>query len=122
MGMRMNSGVYIGTKGSVISFVSFGSRKSAINGDYNAPLEIAKNIKNFFKKSVTNKYDDFKVSKNVNGTYTAVANNPGIVPGSHAVYVKIIGANGNTISVYKTTYDNNNKFVHTKYKLGGKTK
>lgn len=120
MGLKMNSGVYIGTKGSVISFVSFSSRKNAINGNYNAPSSISNNIKNFFKKSVTNHYDDFKVSKNVDGTFTAVANNPGKVPGSHAVYVKIIGANGKTIDIYKTTYDNKNKLVHTKHKIGGK--
>jgi len=122
MGLRMNSGVYVGTKGSVVSFVSFGSRQEAINGDYNAPPTVSEKIRQFFKKSMTNHSNDFKVSVNIDGTYTAIGDNPGKVPGSHAVYVKIIDASGKTLEVYKTTYDNKNKFVHKKPKMGGKTK
>jgi len=121
MGLKMNSGVYVGTKGSVVSFVSFGSRQDAINGDYNAPKIVSDSIKKFFKKSTTNHFNDFKVSKNIDGTYTAIGDNPGKVKGSHAVYVKTIDSNGKTIDVYKTTYDNKNKFVHKKPKIGGKT-
>lgn len=120
MGLKMNSGVYVGTKGSVISFTSFDSRHDAILGNYDAPDKVSLSISNFFKKSTTNHFNDFKVSKNVDGTYTAIGDNPGKVTGSHAVYVKIINSNGKTISVYKTTYDNKNKFVHKKIKMGGK--
>lgn len=121
MGLKMNSGVYVGTKGSVISFVSFSTRQEAINGDYNAPKVVTDKIQKFFKKSTTNHYNDFKVSKNVDGTYTAIGDNPGRVKGSHAVYVKVINSKGITVDVYKTTYDNKNKFVHKKPKMGGKT-
>jgi len=121
MGLKMNSGVYVGTKGSVISFVTFSSRKDAVNGEYNAPKKVSDKIRDFFKNSLTNHFNDFRVSKNTDGTYTAVGDNPGRVPGSHAVYVKVIGSDSKTISVYKTTYDNNNKFVHKKPKMGGKT-
>ena len=121
MGLKMNSGVYIGTKGSVISFVSFNSRQEAIDGNYDASEIVAENIRKFFKKSTTNHFNDFKVSKNVDGTYTAIGDNPGKVKGSHAVYVKIINSSGKTIDMYKTTYDNKNRFVHKKTKIGGKT-
>lgn len=120
MGLRMNSGVYVGTRGSVISFVAFPSRQDAIDGDYNAPSSVAENIRRFFKKSTTNHFSDFKVSSNTDGTFTAIGDNPGRVEGSHAVYVKIVDKNGKTIELYKTTYDNKNKFVHKKTKTGGK--
>lgn len=121
MGLKINSGVYVGTKGSVISFVSFNSREDAIYGDYNAPSIVSENIQRFFKKTTSNHFNDFKVSKNTDGTYTAIGDNPGKVEGSHAVYVKIINSKGKTIDFYKTTYDNKNRFVHKKTKMGGKT-
>lgn len=120
MGLKMNSGVYVGTRGSVISFVSFLSRKDAIDGDYNAPSGVTENIRRFFRKSTTNHFNDFKVSKNTDGTFTAIGDNPGQVEGSHAVYVKVVDGTGKTMEMYKTTYDNKNKFVHKKTKTGGK--
>lgn len=120
MGLKMDSGVYIGTKGSIISSVSFLSRRDAINGDYNAPSKATEKIRDFFRKSTTNHFTDFKVSSNKDGTFTAVGDNPGRVPGSHATYVKVVSPLGKTLDMYKTTYDNNNKFVHKKGKIGGK--
>lgn len=58
--------------------------------------------------------------QNTDGTYSTIADNPGQVPGSHAVYVKTIGPRGGLKEMYKTTYDNNGNFVHKKYKAGGK--
>lgn len=120
MGMRLNSGVYVGTKGSVLSFVRFNSRQEAISGEYNAPPKATEQIRKFFRKSTTNHHNDFRVTKNADNTYSAISDNPGKVPGSHAVYVKVVGKNGGLKSFYKTTYDNKGNFVHTKYKAGGK--
>ena len=120
MGLRLKSGVYVGTKGSVISSITFLSRKDAIDGNYDAPPKVSREIKKFFQKSTTNHHNDFRVTRNTDGTYTAISDNPGQVPGSHAVYVKIIGPRGGIKSFYKTTYDNKGKKVHTKYKYGGK--
>jgi len=41
---------------------------------------------------------------------------PGNVPGSKAVYYKEVDANGNTIRVYKETYDPQGNLIHTKTK------
>lgn len=120
MGLKLNSGVFVGTKGSVSSSKTFSSRVEAINADYGAPPKASDSIKRFFKNSVTNHFNDFRVTKNTDGTYTAIADNPGKVPGSHAVYVKIVGPRGGLKELYKITYDNNGKKVHKKYKAGGK--
>lgn len=42
--------------------------------------------------------------------------NPGRVPGSKAVYYKIVDSNGHTVRVYKETYDPNGNLVHVKEK------
>jgi hypothetical protein len=41
---------------------------------------------------------------------------PGDVPGSKAIYYKIIGSDGNTVRVYKETYNPTGKLVHVKEK------
>ena len=40
--------------------------------------------------------------------------NPGRVPGSKAVYTKIIDSSGKTIKVYKDTFDPKGNLVHRK--------
>lgn len=123
MGFKLNSGVYVGTRGSIVSSVSFSSRKDAIAGNYNATPEASAGIHKFFKYKTTNHYDGFYVLKQNDGSYLAVADNPGKVPGSHAVYVKEVSPTGDTTKVYKTTYDNKGNIAHTKDKLkkkGGK--
>ena len=123
MGFKLNSGVYVGTRGSIVSSVSFNSRQEAINGNYNATTTSSENINKFFKNKTTNHYNGFYVLKKNDGSYLAVADNPGKVPGSHAVYVKEVSSNGDTTKVYKTTYDSKGEIAHTKDKLkkkGGK--
>ena len=120
MGLKLNSGVYVGTRGSVESGISFLSRQSAINGNYNAPAKASKEIKKFFQKSTTNHHNDFRVTKNTDGTFSAISDNPGRVPGSHSVYVKVVGPRGGLKVFYKTTYDNKGNKVHIKLKFGGK--
>lgn len=123
MGFKLNSGVYVGTRGSIVSSISFNSRQEAINGDYKVTPAVSVNIKRFFKNKTTNHYKGFYVLKFNNNSYLVVADNPGKVPGSHAIYVKEISSDGETIKVYKTTYDNKGVIAHTKDKLkkkGGK--
>jgi hypothetical protein len=42
--------------------------------------------------------------------------NPGRVPGSKAIYYKMVDANGHTVRVYKETYDPDGNLVHIKEK------
>jgi hypothetical protein len=42
--------------------------------------------------------------------------NPGRVPGSKAIYYKIIDSDGKTVRVYKETYDPHGNLVHRKEK------
>lgn len=118
MGLKMNSGAYIGTKGSIQSIIRFNSKSEAINGNYNAPPNASKRIKSYFKHTVKNNYKDLKVARTKNGNYVVASYNLGKVPGSYAVYVKIINPRGDTISVYKDTYDNKGNFIHRKFKFG----
>lgn len=118
MGLKMKSGAYVGTRGSITSVIEFKTKQEAVNGDYNAPPKASERIKSYFKTTVKNQYLDLKVAKAKNGNYIALSYNPGRVEGSYAVYVKIISPKGETISVYKDTYDNNGKFVHRKFKYG----
>ena len=55
--------------------------------------------------------------KQNNGSYLAVADNPGKFLGFHAVYVKEVSSSGETTKMYKTTYDNNGHIAHTNDKL-----
>ena len=42
--------------------------------------------------------------------------NPGKVPGSKAVYYKVVDKDGRTVRVYKETFDPDGKLVHVKEK------
>ena len=44
---------------------------------------------------------------------------PGRVPGSKAVYEKVVDISGTTISYTKTTYTSEGKIVHIKDKIDG---
>ena len=61
-------------------------------------------------------YDELKKYALDNGNYKLKMENPGRVPGSKAVYCKIVDSEGHTVRVYKETYDPNGKLVHTKEK------
>lgn len=107
-------GNFGGTKGSRNLFS--GSKKSTALGEVkHLPANIQKSVKSFFKGS-SNNYNKYSVSKNENGTYTVKMENPGRVPGSKAVYYKIIDSDGKTIRVYKETFDPKGNLVHRKEK------
>ena len=50
------------------------------------------------------------------GTYLVTMTKPGDVIGSKAIYFKLIAPDGNTVRVYKETYDPLGNLVHTKEK------
>ncbi len=91
------------------------TKNSALKSINKLPKEIQKGTKSFFKGS-SNNYNNYSVNKNSDGTYTVKMENPGRVPGSKAVYYKIIDSNGNTIRVYKETFDPKGNLVHRKEK------
>ncbi len=108
------SGNYSNTKGGRILY-SVNTKSSAISSTSSLPETIQKTVKSFFRGG-SNNYNRFLVQKNPNGGYTAKMENPGKVPGSKAIYYKVINENGKTVRVYKETYDPNGNLIHTKEK------
>ena len=90
-------------------------KSSALKSINELPTNIQKSVKSFFKGS-SNNYNKYSVIKNKNNTYTIKMENPGKVPGSKAVYYKIVDSNGRTIKVYKDTFDPLGNLVHRKDK------
>lgn len=108
------SGLYNNTKGSSTIY-SGTTKSSALSSVSSLPNSIQKGAKSFFKGS-SNNYNRYSVQKNTDGSYVIKMENPGRVPGSKAIYYKIIDSEGKTVRVYKETYDPNGKLVHTKEK------
>lgn len=107
-------GSFGGTKGGS-SIYSGSSKSSALESVSSLPKEIQGSAKSFFKGG-SNHYDKFSVDKLSNGNYQIKMENPGRVPGSKAVYYKIVDREGHTVRVYKETYDPDGKLVHVKEK------
>ena len=91
------------------------TKSAALKNVNQLPQNIRKSTKSFFKGS-SNNYNNYSIVKNQNGTYTVTMENPGRVPGSKAIYYKIIDSNGKTIRVYKETFDPKGNLVHRKEK------
>ena len=91
------------------------NKSSALKSVETLPSNIQKSAKSFFKGS-SNNYNSYSVIKNKNNTYTIKMENPGKVPGSKAVYNKIVDSDGKTIKVYKDTFDPSGNLVHRKDK------
>ena len=102
------------TKGNCILF-KCNKKNTALNNVAKLPVSIQKSVKSFFKRS-SNNYNNYSVNKNEDDSYTVKMENPGRVPGSKAIYYKIIDNNGKTVRVYKETYDPSGKLVHRKEK------
>ena len=100
----------IGTVSSVYS-----SKKDALAGTSSYPSPIASSAKKFFKGS-SNSYNNYSITKSSDGTSHFIMEKPGNVPGSKAVYHKIVSSDGKTISVYKDTFDPQGNLVHRKDK------
>jgi len=97
------------------SVIEATKKSSALKNINNLPANIQKSVKSFFKGS-SNNYNKYSVFKNKNNTYTIKMENPGKVPGSKAVYYKIIDDNGKTLRVYKDTFDPKGRLIHRKDK------
>ena len=102
---------YNGGQKSPQTLIKENSRSEAIKKIQNLPEEIQKSVKDFFK-SGSNKYTDFSVVKELDGSYTVSMTKPGDVPGSYAIYTKTVNSNGETISVIQTAYDKEGNLVH----------
>ena len=113
MGAGFHGG-FGGTKGST-SIYSGTSKSSALGSVSSFPKGIQGSAKSFFKGG-SNHYDKFSVDKLNDGNYQIKMENPGKVPGSKAVYYKIVDPEGHTVRVYKETYDPNGNLVHVKEK------
>ena len=113
----MGAGIHGGfgsTKGSRSLFEGK-SKTSALSSVSALPKNIQKGVKSFFKGS-SNHYDGFSVERIKNGMYQVKMENPGKVPGSRAIYYKVIDTQGRTVRVYKETYDPSGNLVHRKEK------
>ena len=99
-------------RGSIIKATK---KSSALKSVDKLPSSIQKSAKSFFKGS-SNNYNSYSVIKNKNNTFTIKMENPGKVPGSKAVYNKIVDSDGKTIKVYKDTFDPLGNLVHRKDK------
>ena len=97
------------------SIIKATKKSSALKSVDKLPSNIQKSAKSFFKGS-SNNYNSYSVIKNKNNTYTIKMENPGKVPGSKAVYNKIVDSNGKTIKVYKDTFDPLGNLVNRKDK------
>jgi hypothetical protein len=81
----------------------------------NLPPNAQAGVRSFFRKS-SNSYRDFRVETSGNGNFMVRMTKPGNVPGSKAVYHKEIDVAGNTVGVFKRTYDPNGNLIHVKNK------
>ncbi|MPM67929.1 hypothetical protein SDC9_114854 [bioreactor metagenome] len=100
----------------MFKLLNVGSKSEALASVEKLPAEVQSSVKSFFKGGST-KYSKFTVEKLPNGNYMTKMTKPSDVPGSKATYYKEIGADGNTVSVYKETYDPAGNLVHTKNKI-----
>ena len=114
MGAGFHGGFGTGTKGGRTIY-SGTSKSSALSSVSSLPTEIQSSAKSFFKGG-SNHYNSFSVEKLSDGHYQIKMENPGRVPGSKAIYYKIVDSTGKTLRVYKETYDPSGNLVHVKEK------
>lgn len=117
MGLKMHSGAYVGTKGSVDSYQEYSTRKDILDSELKIPPKATEVIKAFVRKKLTNKYEDIKVTKQNDGSYMIAAYIKGRTEGEHAVYVYHVGHRGGKINLYKDSYYSDGSLKHRKYKI-----
>ncbi len=113
MGAGFHGG-FGGTKGGRTVYQG-SSKTGALGAVPSLPDKIQSSAKSFFKGG-SNHYNSFSVEHMSDGNYRIRMENPGKVPGSKAVYYKIVDSDGHTVRVYKETYDPNGNLVHIKEK------
>lgn len=77
----------------------------------------SENLVRFLKKIPANSRDSVKVTELSDGQFKFSATSPGRVPGSKAVYEKIVDSEGRTSGYTKTTFDKNGNILHIKNKM-----
>lgn len=117
MGLKMESGAYVGTKGSISSNKKYNSRKELLTDSLNMPPKAELVLKTFVRRKVSNQYEDFKIGKMTNGNYYFAADKKGRTKGEHAVYFHEIGCRGGKINLYKDSYYSDGTLKHRKYKI-----
>ena len=113
MGAGFHGG-FGGTKGGNTLY-SGSSKAAALNAISSLPKDIQGSAKSYFKGG-SNHYDSFSIERLSDGNYQIKMENPGRVPGSKAIYYKIVDPDGHTIRVYKETYDPDGNLIHVKEK------
>jgi len=101
--------------GKIKSILNAGSKADALKSVDELPSNIQSKVKSFFKGG-SSSYVDFSVEPMEDGSYIVKITKPGNVPGSKAIYYKIIDYAGSTVRVYKETYDPAGNLVHVKDK------
>jgi len=80
------------------------------------PSQLA-NLKRFQGKIPSNSKNTVEIVRDNSGNVIFRATSPGKVPGSQAVYEKMVNGSGKTVGYVKTTYDNVGNLVHAKNKF-----
>lgn len=99
----------------VLTSVSFKNKNEFKNKISSFNVKIQNQLKRTLKK-MSNSNTDITITEHENGLIVIRYKKPGNVPGSYAIYYKIIFKDGSIRSVFKDTYDNHGKFVHRKIK------
>lgn len=99
-----------------INLIKADNKVDAIKSIKNLPNALQEKAKGFFQKA-SNKYTDFIVEQKSAGDYSLSMTKPGDVPGSKAIYCKEISPDGETLKVYKQSFDPYGNLIHTKNKL-----
>lgn len=79
------------------------------------PHVIRENVKRAVGKT-SGKFSNYTIKEFFCGTYLLEMTKPGNVPGSKAIYYKVILQTGKTWTVFKDTFDHLGRFVHRKIK------
>ncbi len=117
MGMKIDSGAYVGTRGSITEYSGHESKTAVVKADLPAPPSVEKTIKTFIRKKLSHKIEDVRIAKLKNGNYLLSADMKGRTKGEHAVYVLEIGPRGGKINLYKDSYYADGTLKHRKYKI-----
>jgi len=115
MGLKYGIGRYYGTRGSIVqTYYKVSTKQEAKAMVPLSPESVQSSAKDFINRG-SNNYDSFSASQDTSGNTILVMENPGRVPGSRAIYFKVIDPNGKS-HVYKETYDPQGNLVHSKDK------
>lgn len=99
----------------VVNSTSFKNKKEFKENINSFDIKIQNQLKRTAKR-MSSLDVDIVVTEHDNGLIVLSYKKPGKVPGSYAIYYKIIFKDGTIRSVFKDTYDNHGKFVHRKIK------